>query len=105
MAHEILWERTGWASAFRATSSRPHLRVARRVHEFVVGQIDEATLADIWRLPVFRAFRQRVRVFDFPPCFHCGGCPLTETNDEDCYNNPAPVCGECAWAQGIVLCP
>jgi MoaA/NifB/PqqE/SkfB family radical SAM enzyme len=175
MAGEILWERTGWASVFRATSWRPQLRVgrfdleestrplaaavaergltfpsplaeddgwrnrcgfahdgmcavswdgrvapclsllhshtecinsqARRVNEFVVGQIDEATLADIWRRPVFREFRQRVRVFGFPPCFHCGGCPLTETNDEDCYNNPAPVCGECAWAQGIVLCP
>jgi len=35
----------------------------------------------------------------------CGGCPLSETNGEDCYGNPAPVCGECFWAQGIVLCP
>jgi MoaA/NifB/PqqE/SkfB family radical SAM enzyme len=175
MAREILWERTGWASVFRATSWRPQLRVgrfdmdestralaaavaergltfpspladghgwrnrcrfahdgmcavswdglvapclsllhshteyinsqARRVNAFVVGQVDEATLADIWRRPAFRGFRQRLRDFDFPPCFHCGGCPLTETNDEDCYNNPAPVCGECAWAQGIVLCP
>ena len=75
----------------------------RRAH--VVGHIDEQPLAAIWRDPAFRAFRERLRAFDFPPCFHCGGCPLTETNDEDCYGNPAPVCGECLWAQGIVLCP
>ena len=78
---------------------------ARSVRAYVVGHIDEQPLAAIWRSPSFRAFRERLRVFDFPPCFHCGGCPLTETNDEDCYGNPAPVCGECLWAQGIVLCP
>jgi MoaA/NifB/PqqE/SkfB family radical SAM enzyme len=78
---------------------------ARSVHAYVVGHIDERPLSAIWRDPSFREFRQRARAFDFPPCFHCGGCPFTETNDEDCYRNPAPVCGECLWAQGIVLCP
>jgi MoaA/NifB/PqqE/SkfB family radical SAM enzyme len=78
---------------------------ARNVRGHVVGHIDEQPLAAIWRSPSFRAFRERLRAFDFPPCFHCGGCPMTETNDEDCYGNPAPVCGECLWAQGIVLCP
>ncbi len=77
----------------------------RSVRESVVGHIDAQPLARIWREAAFRAFRERVRAFDFPPCFHCGGCPLTEANDEDCYRNPAPVCGECLWAQGIVLCP
>jgi len=78
---------------------------ARRVHEHVAGHVDDRRLTEIWRDPAFRAFRERVRTFDFPACFHCGGCPLTETNREDCYNNPAPVCGECLWAQNIVLCP
>jgi len=78
---------------------------ARQVDEFVVGHIDRQSLSGIWRNPAFRSFRERVRAFDFPPCFHCGGCPLTETNREDCYGNQAPVCGECLWAQGIVLCP
>jgi MoaA/NifB/PqqE/SkfB family radical SAM enzyme len=77
----------------------------RSVHAHVVGHIDDQPLAAIWRELAFRAFRQRVQAFDFPPCFHCGGCPMTETNDEDCYRNQAPVCGECLWAQGIVLCP
>lgn len=78
---------------------------ARSVRAHVVGHVDEQPLAAIWREPAFRAFRERLRAFDFPPCFHCGGCPLTETNGEDCYGNPAPACGECLWAQGIVLCP
>jgi len=77
----------------------------RRVDEFIVGHIDEAGLPEIWREPGFRAFRRRVRLFDFPPCFHCGGCHYTGGNLEDCYGNPAPVCGQCPWAQGIVLCP
>jgi MoaA/NifB/PqqE/SkfB family radical SAM enzyme len=80
-------------------------RQARRVDAFVVGHVDDQPLADAWRGPAFAEFRRRVRAFDFPPCFHCGGCPLTEANQEDCYGNPAPVCGECPWAQGIVLCP
>jgi MoaA/NifB/PqqE/SkfB family radical SAM enzyme len=78
---------------------------ARAVRECVLGRLDEQSIEAIWNGPAFRSFRQRLRVFDFPPCFHCGGCPFTETNGEDCYNNPAPVCGECLWAQGIVLCP
>jgi len=78
---------------------------ARRVYEHVVGHVNDQPLAAIWRDSTFRGFRRRLRAFDFPACFHCGGCPLTETNAEDCYGNPAPVCGECLWAQGIVLCP
>ncbi len=77
----------------------------RRVEAFVIGSVDDRPLSDIWQDPSFRQFRARVRAFDFPPCFHCGGCHFTETNQEDCYRNPAPVCGECLWAQGIVLCP
>lgn len=78
---------------------------ARRVDAHVVGQVDDERLSEIWRTTPFREFRRRLRAFDFPPCFHCGGCPLTETNREDCYGNPPPVCGECLWAQGIVICP
>lgn len=78
---------------------------ARQVVDHVLGRLDEQSIAAIWNSTEFRAFRRRLRAFDFPPCFHCGGCPFTETNGEDCYNNPAPVCGECLWAQGIVLCP
>lgn len=77
----------------------------RQVDEYAIGHVDNARLSDIWRAPEFREFRRRVRAFDFPPCFHCGGCHFTEGNVEDCYGNPRPVCGSCPWAQGLVLCP
>ena len=71
----------------------------------LVGHVDERPLLAIWRDVTYRAFRQRLRTFDFPACFACGGCPETETNDTDCYGSPFPSCSECLWAQGIVLCP
>jgi len=78
---------------------------AKTVTGVAVGHVDEAPLGQIWRAPAFSEFRRRVRAFDFPPCFGCGPCPLTETNQDDCYGSQAPVCSECLWAQGIVLCP
>ena len=77
----------------------------KTVHSHVVGHVDERPLLDIWRDVTYRAFRQRLRAFDFPACFACGGCPETDTNDTDCYGSPFPSCSECLWAQGIVLCP
>jgi MoaA/NifB/PqqE/SkfB family radical SAM enzyme len=77
----------------------------KMVRSYAVGQVDERGLADIWRAAAYSDFRDRVRSFDFAPCFVCGGCPDTDTNDTDCYANPFPVCGECLWAQGLVLCP
>jgi len=77
----------------------------KTVHSHVVGNVDGRSLLDIWRDSTYREFRRRVRNFDFPACFACGGCPDTDTNSTDCYLNPAPACGECLWAQGIVLCP
>lgn len=77
----------------------------KTVRSFTVGHVDEQPLSEIWRDPAYREFRRRVREFDFSACFACGGCPLTDTNETDCYSNPFPACGECLWAQGIVLCP
>lgn len=77
----------------------------KTVRSYAVGHVDERPLADIWRDTAYREFRGRVREFDFPACFACGGCPLTDTNETDCYADPFPACGECLWAQGIVLCP
>jgi MoaA/NifB/PqqE/SkfB family radical SAM enzyme len=77
----------------------------KMVQSYIVGHVDEQSLADIWREPAYRTLRQRLRNFDFPACFACGGCPDAESNELDCYGNPLPACGECLWAQGIVLCP
>ena len=77
----------------------------REVRSWTVGHVDRHPLREIWRDPAYAAFRLRVRAFDFPPCLTCGGCPLTETNEDDCYQTPFPSCGACLWAQGLVLCP
>lgn len=77
----------------------------KTIKSYTVGHIDENSLPDIWRDSTYRDLRQRLRAFEFSPCFACGGCPETDTNDSDCYGSPFPACGECLWAQGIVLCP
>jgi MoaA/NifB/PqqE/SkfB family radical SAM enzyme len=77
----------------------------KQVRAYELGNVNEQPLSAIWQQPVYRDFRRRLRAFDFPGCFVCGGCPSTESNEEDCYGDPFPVCSECLWAQGIVLCP
>lgn len=77
----------------------------KTVRSYAVGNVDDRPLTDIWRDAAYRDFRARVRAFEFSPCFSCGGCPDTDTNETDCYGSPFPACGECLWAQGIVLCP
>ena len=73
----------------------------KTVRSYAVGQVDESGLSEIWRDLAYRELRSRVRSFDFSPCFVCGGCPETDTNESDCYGSPFPACGECLWAQGL----
>ena len=77
-------------------------RISRR---YVVGQVTERDLRDLWTAPEYVAFRRRVQGFEFSPCTGCGGCNLSEANQEDCYDNPFPTCGGCLWAQGMIHCP
>lgn len=69
------------------------------------GNLNETPLRDIWSSPAYRAFRARIRQFEFSPCIDCGGCDLRETNEEDCFGSGFPCCGECLWAAGLVRCP
>ncbi|HNE69987.1 MAG TPA: SPASM domain-containing protein, partial [Anaerolineales bacterium] len=72
----------------------------------VIGDVRKQTLEEIWLNPDYVAYRERLHNFVFAPCTFCGGCDLSETNEEDCLGNDiAPVCGGCLWAQGIVQCP
>ena len=72
----------------------------------VIGNIAERSLADLWLAPNYVAYRERLHNFVFAPCSFCGGCDLSETNEEDCIGNTTfPVCGGCLWAQGIIQCP
>ena len=68
-----------------------------------VARLPDEPLATIWADTVYAAFRDRVRRFEFPPCTDCG-CELAEANEEDCFGNPHPVCGDCLWARGIIRC-
>ena len=77
-------------------------RYARR---YIVGNVNQRSLVDLWQDPEYVEFRARVQAFDFSPCTLCDGCPLSETNEEDCYGNGFPTCGGCLWAQGYVQCP
>jgi MoaA/NifB/PqqE/SkfB family radical SAM enzyme len=68
------------------------------------GSLPDETLDSIWRRPEYAAFRERVRRFDFSPCTDCGGCDMAERNEEDCFGNTFPVCGDCLWARGVLRC-
>ena len=71
----------------------------------VIGNVVEHTLSDLWLDPEYLAYRERLHNFVFAPCTFCGGCDLSEANEEDCFGNTFPSCGGCLWAQGIVQCP
>jgi MoaA/NifB/PqqE/SkfB family radical SAM enzyme len=75
-------------------------RISRR---YLVGNVKDRDLLTLWN--DYADFRARVEQFDFSPCAMCDGCPLSETNESDCYGNTFPTCGGCLWAQGVVQCP
>ena len=68
------------------------------------GHLPEQHLLAVWSNLEYVVFRQRVRVFDFSPCTDCGGCDWAEKNEQDCFGNPFPVCGDCLWARGVLRC-
>jgi Predicted Fe-S oxidoreductases len=75
------------------------------IKRYTVGNIEQDNITDLWDNQDFTNFRERVQRFDFAPCTHCGGCEMAESNEEDCYDNTFPVCGDCLWAQGVIQCP
>ncbi|HAM45069.1 MAG TPA: radical SAM protein [Propionibacteriaceae bacterium] len=77
----------------------------KRIVAHSFGSLHARSLGEIWNDDTYRGFRERVKKFEFSPCIDCGGCQLSESNQENCFGDPAPVCGDCLWAQGIVQCP
>ncbi len=77
----------------------------RTTNRYVIGNIRDRTLLELWNDPEYVQFRERVADFTFAPCVWCASCPLAWENGEDCYGNPAPSCGGCLWAQGFIRCP
>lgn len=71
----------------------------------VVGNVNERSLKSLWLDPDYMAYREKVQSFGFAPCTFCGGCDLSEANEEDCLGNEFPACGACLWSQGVIQCP
>lgn len=77
----------------------------RTVRSHIIGNLKDMNLSSIWDKPDYFAFRKRVTEFDFAPCTSCGGCNMSDSNEEDCFGNTFPTCGGCLWAQGVIQCP
>jgi radical SAM protein with 4Fe4S-binding SPASM domain len=77
----------------------------KAIKRYVLGNVREQTVSEIWKKDEYRSFRKRVLDFDFPPCVHCDGCDFAETNEQDCYSSVFPSCGDCLWARNIIVCP
>ena len=75
------------------------------IKRYSVGNIVQEKMGDIWNKENYQRFRERVLKFDFAPCVSCGGCDYNEANEEDCFGNTHPVCGDCLWAKSVLLCP
>ncbi|KUG24467.1 tungsten-containing aldehyde ferredoxin oxidoreductase cofactor-modifying protein [hydrocarbon metagenome] len=75
------------------------------IKQYSVGNIVQEKIGDIWNKKNYQSFRDRVLTFDFSPCVQCSGCINSETNEEDCFGNSHPVCGDCLWARSVLLCP
>jgi MoaA/NifB/PqqE/SkfB family radical SAM enzyme len=71
----------------------------------VIGNVSQKNLEELWLDTAYVNYRERLHNFVFAPCTFCGGCDLSETNEEDCFGNTFPSCGGCLWAQGIIQCP
>lgn len=81
------------------------MRRRKEIRRYTLGNVGKEKITDIWAREEFANFRRLVRKFDFSPCADCGGCDLAETNEEDCFGNSFPVCGDCLWARGVIQCP
>lgn len=77
----------------------------RRVDRHVVGRLSERQLNQIWMDPSYIALRAKIQEFDFSPCVLCGGCTMSDGNQEDCEGMDPPRCGACLWGHGLIRCP
>jgi len=76
----------------------------KEVTRYVLGNVNETPLQEIWKSREYVLFRANVRDFRFPSCVDCGlNCDIRQQND-DCWAN-TPSCADCLWAQDIIRCP
>jgi tungsten cofactor oxidoreducase radical SAM maturase len=103
----------GWkgdvAPCYALTHNYDYLTIdgqRRQVAQYVLGNVTQQPLLEIWTSEEYCRFRNEVRDFHFPSCPDCDlreSCDLRQ-NNEGCWGwNPS--CGDCLWAQDIVRCP
>lgn len=76
----------------------------KEIRRYTLGNVGQEPITAIWDREEYKRFRDLVQKFDFAPCSDCGGCSLAESNEEDCFGNSFPVCGDCLWAKGVIQC-
>jgi len=80
--------------------------IHKQVERYILGNVANQSLAEIWMSEDYVRFRSKVRSFHFPSCPNCDlreTCDLRQRN-EGCWGwNPS--CADCLWAQDIVRCP
>jgi tungsten cofactor oxidoreducase radical SAM maturase len=78
----------------------------KQVSRYILGNVNERSLLDIWASEEYTRYRSDVKAFRFPSC---PDCDLRETCDLRLKNNACwgwnPSCADCLWAQGIIRCP
>jgi tungsten cofactor oxidoreducase radical SAM maturase len=78
----------------------------KQVSRYMLGNVKDESLADIWMSEEYARFRSEVNAYYFPSCPDCDlreTCDLRERN-EGCWGwNPS--CADCLWSQDIIRCP
>lgn len=78
----------------------------KNVSRYLLGNVRETPLDEIWMSEDYTLFRSEVRVFHFPSC---PDCDLRDTCDQRGINEGCwgwnPSCADCLWAQDIIRCP
>jgi tungsten cofactor oxidoreducase radical SAM maturase len=78
----------------------------KQVERYILGNVNQQSLAEIWMSEEYVCFRSAVKGNYFPSCPDCDlrdTCDLRKLN-EGCWGwNPS--CADCLWAQGIIRCP
>jgi len=76
------------------------------VERYILGNVNETPIVDIWKSEQYVCFRSEVKAYHFPSCPDCdlrATCDLRKRN-QGCWGwNPS--CADCLWAQDIVICP
>jgi len=98
----------GVSPCYALSHTYPYYIFGRRknVTRYVLGNVNEKSLAEIWTSDEYVRFRAEVLNFRFPSCVDCllrDTCDLAESNS-GCWGW-SPSCADCLWAQDIVRCP